>query len=132
MKKSSPKRKVEQIMNITKKYKSFADFMTNATEKEKEIVMKDTARRANLAQKKMVAPKRREVKAWAIVNVMNNEIENAAFFEEQECPAATVTDALAVYEKRNDALYLIGTSAYKVVPCTIIFSPPKKPKRLSK
>ena len=59
MKKSSPKRRVEKI---AKKYKGLADFMTNSTNQEKKTVMNRAARQANLKQKKMMSPKRREVK----------------------------------------------------------------------
>lgn len=68
--------------------------------------------------------KRVQIKAWVVVSY-DRGVESADALVEQECPAALGSDALAVYQTKQDAL-AHGTRHGYILPCTITYKPPKK------
>lgn len=66
--------------------------------------------------------KKKTVKAWAIVNKETDLIEWAAYFTENECPASTEPNGIAVYESRKMARKDLIPDNHKIIPCTITYS----------
>jgi outer membrane protein assembly factor BamD (BamD/ComL family) len=69
-------------------------------------------------------PKTRTVKAYIAIHPTTGKIEYAEYFRGDEC-CVHYTEAIAIYEKRREAVEEAFKS-YKIVPCTITYTIPKK------